>query len=110
MKHFSTSVVELRQEFDEAIETHPYECGWADEAIYFIENHDADAGTVVRLRAQLSADGVRWLEEGTQITVADGGFVRLREFGGFTRLVGSAQDPDGAPVAVTLTIRLALKG
>lgn len=110
MKSFYTAVVELRQEFDDAIETHPYECGWADEAMYFVENHDADRGTVVRLRAQVSADGIRWLDEGTQLTVADDGFLRLREFGGFTRLVGSAHRGDGSQVAVTITVRLALKG
>ncbi|MGO1768808.1 MAG: DUF6385 domain-containing protein [Microbacterium sp.] len=110
MKSFYTAVVELRQTFDDGIETHPYECGWADEAIFFVENHDADRGTVVALRAQISPDGVRWLDEGTRITIERSGFLRLRHFGGFIRLVGTAQSTDGAQASVTVSVRLALKG
>ncbi|MDR5699256.1 hypothetical protein [Agromyces aerolatus] len=110
MKHFSTSVVELRQDFASAIETHPFECGWAEEAIFFVEVHDASPGTTITLRVQLSPDGIRWLDEGTTLAVADSAFVRVTQFGGFLRLVGIATTEDGRETPCVLSVRLALKG
>ncbi|MET3509277.1 hypothetical protein [Plantibacter flavus] len=110
MKTFSTSVVELRQRFDQTVETHPYECGWADEALFFVELHDAEPGERVVLRVQLSADGIRWLDEGTVIETAAASLARVTHFGGFLRLAGTAIRADGGPISVTLSVRLALKG
>lgn len=110
MKTFYTSVIELRQEFGSAIATHPYECGWADEAIFFVELHDAEEGTVLTLRVQLSADGIRWLDEGTVLETRDSTFARITHFGGFVRLAGSATARDGQVTPVTVSVRLALKG
>ena len=110
MNNFYTSVIELRQGFTSAIETHPYECGWADEAIFFVEVHEAAAGTRVALRVQVSPDGIRWLDEGTAFEVADGAFARVSHFGGFLRLAGTATDIDGRTVPTNISVRLALKG
>ncbi|MBK1787903.1 hypothetical protein [Prauserella cavernicola] len=110
MKTFYTSVVELRQRFDTAVETHPYECGWADEAIFFVETHDLTPGTRLALRVQVSPDGIRWLDEGTELELTDTGFVRVAHFGGFLRMVGTAVDTEARPVPVTVSVRLALKG
>lgn len=110
MKTFYTSVVELRQRFTDGIQTHPYECGWADEAIFFVETHDREPGTTLTLRVQLSADGIRWVDEGAELRVTDTGFVRMTHFGGFLRLAGSAADAHGRTVPVTVSVRLALKG
>lgn len=112
MKTFYSSVVELRQRFDAdaGIHTHPYECGWANEAIFFVELHEPAEGTTVSLRVQLSADGIRWLDEGSVLEASDSAFVRLTHFGGFLRLAGTATDRDGRPTAVTASVRLALKG
>ena len=110
MKTFYTSVVELRQEFDGAIETHPYECGWADEALFFVELHDAAPGETVSLRVQLSPDGIRWLDEGSEIRTGGSAFARVSRFGGFLRLAGIATRADGEPARVTVSVRLALKG
>ncbi|MEU3270556.1 hypothetical protein ABZ639_06900 [Saccharomonospora sp. NPDC006951] len=110
MKNFYTSVVELRQRFDEVVETHPYECGWADEAIFFVETHEFDPGAVLTLRVQVSPDGIRWMDEGTELELTDTGFVRVGHFGGFLRMTGTAVGGDGKPVPVTVSVRLALKG
>ncbi|ASR35255.1 hypothetical protein BAY61_09930 [Prauserella marina] len=110
MKNFYTSVVELRQRFDDVVETHPYECGWADEAIFFVETHDLAPGTALTLRVQVSPDGIRWLDEGTELELTGTAFVRVGHFGGFLRLAGTAVDGEGQPVPVTVSVRLALKG
>ena len=107
---FATTVVELRQRFEQTVETHPFECGWADEAIVFVEPHDTAPGDVVSLRVQLSPDGIRWIDEGTLLRVTEHAMVRLSHFGGFLRLVGVVTDVDGAATGSTLTVRIALKG
>ncbi|GAA3650038.1 hypothetical protein [Microbacterium marinilacus] len=110
MKTFYTSVVELRQQFDGTIETHPYECGWADEAVFFVELHDPEPGTRLVLQTQLSADGIRWLDEGTVVDTLGAAFARVSHFGGFLRLAGTATGQDGRPTRATVSVRLALKG
>ncbi|MGH8964355.1 MAG: hypothetical protein ACRDXB_03360 [Actinomycetes bacterium] len=110
MRTFYSSVVELRGDFAAEITTHPYECGWADEAIFFVELHDPEPDVALRLRVQLSADGIRWLDEGTVIETGTGAFARVGHFGGFLRLAGAAHRPDGATTPATVSVRLALKG
>ncbi|WP_413317947.1 hypothetical protein AA0Z99_12760 [Agrococcus sp. 1P02AA] len=109
MRSFASSVVELRQRFESDVQTHPFECGWADEAIFFVSLHDPAPGTVLDLRVQLSPDGIRWHEEGSTLRVERDGYVRVTHFGGFLRLAGSASDRGGA-TPVTISVRLALKG
>lgn len=110
MKTFMTTVVELRQRFVQTVETHPFECGWADEAIVFVEPHGAASGDIVTLRVQLSPDGIRWIDEGTVLRVAEHTMARLTHFGGFLRLVGDATNADGVATETTLTVRIAFKG
>lgn len=110
MKTFYTSVVELRQHFPGPIRTHPYECGWADEAIFFVDLHDPRPGDVLVLRTQLSADGIRWLDEGGVIETNTSAFTRVRHFGGFLRLAGGVHRADGTEAGATVSVRLALKG
>ncbi|MEN5074612.1 hypothetical protein ABE437_12400 [Isoptericola cucumis] len=110
MKTFYSSVVELRQEFVTDIETHPYECGWADEAIFFVEVHAPEPGVRLGLRVQLSPDGIRWHDEGTVIDTSTSTFARVTHFGGFLRLAGAAHRPDGTAAPATISVRLALKG
>ena len=110
MRTFYTSVVELRQHFDQRVETHPYECGWADEAIFFVELHDPAPGTQVELAVQLSPDGIRWVDEGTVLGTTSTTFARVSHFGGFLRLAGTIRQADGAASSATVSVRLALKG
>ena len=110
MKSFHTSVTDLRQDFANDFTTFPYECGWADEAIYFITaEQSTPQSSRIQLALQISADGIRWLDEGTTIELAGPGeaFTRVSEFGGFLRLRGTVEGPEPR---CTLTVRLALKG
>jgi hypothetical protein len=111
VKNFHSSVTDLREPFHQTISSFPYETGWADEAIYFITAESATPSTAkIRLRVQLSADGLRWLDEGTvvELTGPSSAFARVSHFGGFLRLAGDVVD-DVDP-SCTLTVRLALKG
>ncbi|MDV3128052.1 hypothetical protein M1247_24260 [Mycobacterium sp. 21AC1] len=113
MKSFNTSVVELCQTFTATVETHPFETGWADEAIFFVlTDAETSATTRVDLRVQISPDGIRWIDEGTvaSLTGATHDFIRVRHFGGFLRLAGTIHDPAAEPGSSTITVRLALKG
>jgi hypothetical protein len=110
MKQFATSVVELRQPVTGELQTHPFEAGWADEAMFFVEL-EAPSTTTVVCRAQLSPDGIRWVNEGSELRFEGPGqrFLRLSHFGGFLRLDCRAV-ADGTPAGCTITVRLALKG
>ena len=115
MRQFHTTVVERREDFKTVVETHPFEAAWASEAIFFVRVEEADPGVEVNLRAQISADGLRWIDEGTvhgPLTEPGDSFLRVAHFGGWLRLAGevsrSAGDGGSDPVA-NLTIWLALK-
>ena len=110
MRHFYTSVVELRQPFTGVLASEPYECGWADEAIFFITAEEDDADfTGIDLEAQISADGIRWVSEGTRAHLDGPGLTacRVSHFGGWLRLSGTIT---GQNERAVLSIRLALKG
>jgi hypothetical protein len=110
MRDFHTSVVELRQPFQDTVASEPYECGWAQEAIFFITVEDVDADfDQLGLRVQISADGIRWTDEGTTASISGPGLtpVRIRHFGGWLRISGELSG--GARRAV-LSVRLVLKG
>lgn len=111
MRHFHTAVIERREPFQGAFAVQPHEAAWATEAIYFvrIEAVEGSGATgTVRVHAQLSVDGTRWLDEGSSLDLAaepGDAFLRLRHFGGWLRLRGEMDDD----VRCTLTVHLALK-
>jgi hypothetical protein len=109
MRQFHAAIVEFRRGFDGAIATHPYESGWADEAVFFVELEELSVGSTVRLAVQLSPDGLRWVDEGTvlELDQPDHVMARLTNFGGFLRLAGEVT---GTAHRCTMTVRLALKG
>lgn len=98
MRQFFTTVTERKLDFKADFETHPYEAGWASEAICFIrvenftgENSELDAAV------QISVDGVRWVDEGTflkKITSTGDYFIKVTHFGGFLRLRGQVSGED----------------
>jgi hypothetical protein len=105
MRQFQTSVLELREVISDGYSTQPFECAWAARAIFFfdIDSRDDAALTV---HAQISPDGLRWLDEGTACVVPtdqDGFFLRVGDFGGWLRLRFSGSG------TMTATIRLVLK-
>lgn len=110
MHNFNTVVLERLKDFSSSFETEPYEAAWAREAIFFMRVHEVHGDdTRVRAYVQLSADGIEWIDEGTEFTGTSrpgSQFVRVSHFGGWLRLRVSL---DGESPTVRTTIQLALK-
>lgn len=102
-----TATIERNRVFQGEFATETYECGWASEAIFFVRKMEisgAVAGT--ELRVQISADGIRWRDEGTlvELTPAEVDFVRVKHFGNWLRLAGAL--PAGATMRVIVSLSL----
>lgn len=104
----ATSVIERRVPINTTHTTHPYEAGWALEAVFFIqaENEHPD----LSIQTQISPDGLTWVNRGVPVNLpADETITSLDlyRFGGWLRLrITGASDFRPA----TLLIHLALKG
>ena len=61
MKMFNDSHLEVKKFFKGTFFTHPYEAGWADEAIFFVMVEKIEGDPVFEGRVQLSHDGIHWL-------------------------------------------------
>lgn len=110
MRQFYTTVTERKIDFSTDFTTHPYESGWASEAICFIRVENIE-GESAQLDAavQISVDGLNWIDEGTNFqTIGAKGdyFVKVTHFGGFLRLRGLVKGDDSK---FNLTIWWALK-
>ncbi len=102
-----TAVVERDRLFEGQWASEPYECGWANEAIFFIrklELRGPVAGAV--LKVQISPDGMRWCDEGTLLVLTEDevDFCRVRHFGNWLRLNGTL--PEGAAIRAVITLSL----
>lgn len=90
MRHFQTAHLEIKKDFREDFQTHPFECGWASEAIFFIRVEGMSGeDSLLKADAQISADGIKWVDEGTSFQpISEKGlyFIRLKHFGGWLRL------------------------
>lgn len=110
MRNFNTVVLERLKYFQQGFETEPYEVGWASEAIFFIRVHSMEGSRVVLTpQVQISADGIEWVDEGTELEPIDqvgNYFVRVSHFGGWLRL---AADIAGKKPDLKITIQLVLK-
>ena len=84
----------------------PYEAGWATEAVAMVYVHEAHGDSPrMDLRAQISVDGVRWIDFGQAfdpITGPGGYYLSLDRFGNWLRLAGevSGGPPDGGAAFV----------
>jgi len=81
----------------------PYEAGWALEALAFVYVKSApkEPGASLSIAVELSADGRRWLEDGTRLNhlEREGAYLlRVRHFGNWLRLRGTVEGlpEDGA--------------
>jgi uncharacterized protein DUF6385 len=108
MLNFATSVIERRLEISAGHTTHPYEAGWAGEAVFFVQvegNHPD-----LSVQAQISPDGLHWIDRGKpRVIAADDEIaaIELANFGGWLRLAFSGATPDQP---ATVLVHLALKG
>ena len=111
MLSFNTATLERNRIVEESFQTHPYEAGWASEAIFFVDIRQLDDSKAkLDAAVQISPDGVNWTDEGSGLNdiTADGVyFVKVSKFGGFLRLDVKIS---GHKARCKLTIHLVLKG
>ena len=110
-----TAVVARNERWSGVSGTEPYEAGWATEAVIFVRalaiERGPDAAADVlppTARVQVSADGMRWIDEGTvfpmpQSTEHDT-CARIARFGNWLRVV--TELPTGVAMKVLVTLHL----
>lgn len=108
MLTFATSVIERRVPITAPFTTHPYEAGWALEAVFFVQVEGAHPDLTVQ--AQISPDGLHWVDRGEPRVIAAGeqiAAIELANFGGWLRLAftGATEEQPA-----TVLVHLALKG
>jgi len=106
-----TAVVERNRVWEGDFASEPYECGWASEAIFFVRKLQVQGLPPFGVRAgvQISPDGMRWCDEGTDFYLTPGedrvDFVRVRHFGNWLRIAGTLPEGAQARVIVYLTLK-----
>ncbi len=106
MRSSYTAVVERNVEVRHSFESEPYECGWATEAIFFVNVLEGSLADTM-LRVQISADGMHWCDEGSTVTLLAQGqaaFVKVKHFGNWLRLKGNSGEKAGK-ILVTLHLK-----
>ncbi len=108
MLNFATSVIERRLKISADHPTHPYEAGWAGEAVFFVQVEGDHPELSVQ--AQISPDGLHWVDRGDpRVITADQEItaIELANFGGWLRLSFTGASPERP---ATVLVQLALKG
>jgi len=110
MRQFQNSVLDYKHELSRGYASAPLEVAWATEAMFFVRLEKVRGdGFRFRARAQISVNGIDWIDEGTAFDpiTAEGQYViRVKHFGGWLRLVGELE---GAGSSTILTTNLVLK-
>lgn len=109
MKIFNDSHLEVKKFFTGKFETHPYEAGWADEAIFFVMVEKIEGNPEMTASVELSQDGVHWCPDGSdpvKISSAGQHVIKVQpNFGNYLRL---ALDIEGG--SMFLNLHIACKG
>ena len=104
----ATSVIERRTVVTEPYGTHPYEAGWASEALFFVQT--VGEHPALTIQPQVSPDGITWVDHGGGASLPkDQHLVALEmvRFGMWIRLRVEGGTPE---TPATLLIHVALKG
>ncbi len=104
-----TAVIARNEAWANESATEPYEAGWAVEAVVFVRALAFDgAPRTVPVHVQMSADGMRWIDEGTVFelptSTTQDTCARIRHFGNWLRI--RAELPHGLCVKVLVTLHL----
>mgnify|MGYP007069892906 CR=1 FL=1 len=109
MKQFNDSHLEVKKFFTGEFQTHPYEAGWADEAIFFVLVEKIEGSPVLTAQVELSQDGVHWTPDGSAPVSFEGTgqhMIKVQpNFGNYLRL---AVRIDGG--SMFLNLHIACKG
>ncbi len=104
-----TAVIARGEDWVDGSTTEPYEASWAREAVIVLRT--LERGTLnpeARAHVQISLDGMRWIDEGTSIAIAqqeDGiAMARISHFGHYIRL--RAEMPADATAFMLATLSL----
>lgn len=86
------------------------ECGWASEAIFFIIVESIE-GSDTRLNAsvQISADGINWVDEGTDFPAIEKEghyYVKVKHFGNWLRVNGKLSGSGAASIKLSVHLHL----
>jgi hypothetical protein len=87
LRESTTAVIVRGERVSDGFASEPYEVGWASEAVIFLEGMDAGPPGLVHV--QISPDGMRWVNEGSNVAMPGKGevaFVRIAGFGNWLRL------------------------
>ena len=115
MRRIHTAPMELfSAKANGTFEVEPHEAGWASEAIAMLYVHFVrGTAPVLRARAQISVDGVRWMDLGKAfepIREPGGYHLTLGSFGNWLRLVGEVSGgPEDDSPAMEVDIYWVLK-
>jgi hypothetical protein len=105
IRNFYNAVVERNVLWIGNFVTEPYECGWSQEALFFITSLKGSSGG--KAQVQISADGMHWCNEGSILDLPniEGGttFCKVSHFGNWLRLIGTTDRP------ITVLVTLSLK-
>ena len=108
LPHNVTAVVARNETWTGAAATEPYEAGWAREAVVFVRALKPPKGPSAEARIEISADGIRWVAEGTRFPMPDREdavtFARVAHFGNWLRVATDL--PDGGEATVLVTMHL----
>lgn len=95
MKNFHDAHLEVKKFFCGSFETHPYEAGWADEAVFFVMVEKEEGEPVFTGQVQLSQDGVHWADDGSKASVFSGKGLHIIKvnpnFGNYIRLAAKVE-------------------
>lgn len=103
-----TAIVERSEELRGSFATEPYECGWAGEAIFFVRILERVGNLEgVALRVQISADGIRWCDEGTSVTFGEEevAFCKVAHFGNWLRVAGTLPEQASMRAVIALSLK-----
>lgn len=104
-----TAVVERNVLWQGDFASEPYEAAWASEAIFFVRALADAIGTGGKARVQLSADGIRWVDEGTTLDLPrskdEVTYCRVSHFGGWLRITGTLAPNNQMTVLVSLALK-----
>ena len=116
MKTIHTAPLELlSHRANGSFMTEPHEAGWADEALLVAYVREmAGPAPLLVLRAQISADGARWIDHPASplhVRQPGGASLALSQFGNWLRLAGEVSGGPPEPAsACVIDLYWVLKG